>query len=183
MKLDIGSGRSPLAGYTTVDLYIPADICAPMWSIPLDTESVDEIHCSQALEHVTKDEVKLTLLEWKRLLKPTGTIVVKVPDLIWCCQNFIAKPGIGRSLENLYGYQSEPGAVHQTGFTEQIMRDYCAEVGLLIHRFERIFEHEMEVLRFTLTKMAIASDPADPPSQNPLPPEKQAKSQRPWRTS
>lgn len=181
MKLDIGSGRSPLAGYTTVDLYIPADICAPMWNIPMETGSVDEIYCSQALEHVTRDEVKLTLLEWKRLLKPTGIITLKVPDLIWCCQNFIAKPGVGRSLENLYGYQSEPGEVHQTGFTEQILRDYCAEVGLFVHGFDRIFEHEMQVLKLVLTKVELKPSPTDPPQSIPQPPPQKPK--RPWRTS
>lgn len=152
MRLDIGCGRSPLPNCTTVDLYWAADIHATMWDIPLPAECAEFINCSQALEHVGKYDVVPTLREWKRLLKPGGTINLEVPDLIWCCKNFISAPGPGRSLEVIFGYQGEPGEVHQTGFTEQMMRDYCQEVGLTIVEFWRVYKHEMDTLIFTIKK-------------------------------
>ena len=55
----------------------------PMGLIPLDNESIDHIHCSGVLHHIPK--FKTILQEFRRLLKPSGTINVMVynRDSIW----------------------------------------------------------------------------------------------------
>jgi len=55
----------------------------PAGLIPLDNESVDHIHCSGVLHHIPN--FKTTLQEFRRILKPNGTINVMVynQDSIW----------------------------------------------------------------------------------------------------
>lgn len=49
--------------------------------IPLDSSSVDGVHCSQLLEHFMPDDVHKILCEMNRVLKPGGVLVVRSPVL------------------------------------------------------------------------------------------------------
>lgn len=74
MKLDIACGQNKLEGYIGIDIAnIPGvDIVHDLSSFPwpLDTESVDEIHCSHFIEH-TDDLIKF-MNEVNRILKVGG---------------------------------------------------------------------------------------------------------------
>lgn len=56
MKLDIGCGKNKRDGFTGIDrrefpgVDIIHDICSFPW--PIETASVDEVHCSHVLEHL-----------------------------------------------------------------------------------------------------------------------------------
>ena len=53
-------------------------------------ESVDLIYVSHVIEYFNRDEIKIILSEWKRVLKPGGTIRIAVPDfikLMWVYQD------------------------------------------------------------------------------------------------
>lgn len=186
MKLDIGCGRSPIPGCTTVDLFQRADICAPFWDIPLPDNSVDVIYSSYTLEHIEVFRAAETLREWKRILRPDGHMIIRVPDFLWVCRYFLGAPGPGWSMTLVFGPQNEWGELHKSGWTEQMMIDYCKEVGLIIARCEHIKEHEMEVLKFILTKTPLQESSlpelgAPSPKVTPRPAD--ARAQRPWRTS
>ena len=77
IMLDIGCGMKLAEGYTGVDAYVtgPGIINAPMWSLPFNDDTVEEIRSSHALEHVAKRMVPVTLAEWQRVLMPGGRLL------------------------------------------------------------------------------------------------------------
>lgn len=155
-KLDIGSGTAPLPGYTTVDPYVgTADYQCQMWALPFAMDTVDEIYSSHALEHIPRKMVIPTLTEWKRVLKPGGTIVLRVPDLEWCCQHWLANQNTGWDLMVIFGNQNEgnvEGETHRTGFSEKILKMDFFTVGLKITKFEKLWTHEQQTLSIEATK-------------------------------
>lgn len=82
MKLDIGSGRSKLEGYTTVDNdpLVNADICCDITEhIPVANNSVEEIRCSHVLEHIDPTKKVKVMAELYRVLQMYGVIFISLP--------------------------------------------------------------------------------------------------------
>lgn len=154
MKLDIGCGEHRISPeHIGVDAYLDsADVKAPMWDLPYEDGMVDEIWCAHALEHVAKAQVVPTLKEWRRIIKPEGLIILHVPDLAWCCQNFLAHPDSEFALWTLYGQQNREGEYHLTGFTRAIMEKYLAEAELKLVEYNEIWTHAQQTLEFKLVK-------------------------------
>jgi len=79
--LDLGCGNAKLPGAIGVDLFaetqadVVADLNAP--HLPFRSETIDEIIMTDSLEHT--DDVRATLKETARLLKPEGVIFIRVP--------------------------------------------------------------------------------------------------------
>jgi len=49
-------------------------------NLPFDNCSVDLIYCSHVLEYFDREEVKVVLKEWHRVLKPSSLLRIAVPD-------------------------------------------------------------------------------------------------------
>lgn len=63
--------------------YPPGDHESPV-PLPIDAESVDELHASHFLEHVTKGEPLIHVMnEAWRILRPGGTFVFLLPLIGW----------------------------------------------------------------------------------------------------
>jgi predicted SAM-dependent methyltransferase len=154
--LDIGCGANPIAGYTGVDLYVKADIQAPMWQLPFGDNSVDKIYSSHALEHVTKAAVVPTLKEWYRVLKVGGTLMLGVPDLEYCCRLWLAHKTNDWYMDIIFGNQDHVGEIHMTGFTKEIMLGYLEAAGFSTSKFNSVFResssHRQRTLVFELVK-------------------------------
>lgn len=130
--LDIGAGKmesSQGPDFLTVDFYTEAQINAPMWYINLPSASVDAIYCNQALEHVSKFMIIPTLVEWRRLLKPGGAVMLIVPDLEWSVWWWLTHQTVGQELDFIYGNQQHDGQYHRTGFSLKILLDYIGIAG------------------------------------------------------
>jgi len=82
VKLDIGSGRSKLEGYQTLDNdpSVGANIIADIEDyLPFDNKSIDEIRAHSILEHIdTRNKVKV-MAEFYRVLKFGSILDIKVP--------------------------------------------------------------------------------------------------------
>jgi predicted SAM-dependent methyltransferase len=154
MKLDIGCGRSPKAGYIGVDIVADThpDIVAPMWEIPVSDNTVDEIFSTHALEHVSKNQVIPTLREWLRLLRPGGKARIEVPDLAWCCRNWLDHRSNDWHMDTIFGNQEHEGEFHKTGFTYEIMRGYLGHAGFVLDNFSVIQSHGQDTLVFEAHK-------------------------------
>ena len=82
MKLDIGCGKNKREGFTGVDQYpmegvdIVHDVRQP-W--PWDHDTVDEVHCSHFVEHLTATERVHFFNELHRVLKPGAKATVVTP--------------------------------------------------------------------------------------------------------
>lgn len=83
MKLDLGCGPHKKEGFLGVDQYamdgvdIVADLREP-W--PFEDNSVEEIHCSHFLEHLTKEERVHFANEVSRVLKSGGKATIICPS-------------------------------------------------------------------------------------------------------
>lgn len=160
MKLDIGSGDSPVEGYIGVDKYATrADIIkADMWDLPFDDDSIDAIYSSHALEHIERWRVLPTLTEWRRVLKPGGHLDLRVPDIIWCLTYYLdyaqkheteTNPVLGWELSIIIGSQ-EPGSegmVHRMAFTKKSLRYFLTLAGFQNITVDTIWSHSQQTLR------------------------------------
>ena len=82
MQLDVGSGRSSLSGYMTVDKdsSVGADFTADIEDrLPFTDESILKIRAHSILEHIdTRNKVKV-MAEFWRVLKKGGVLDIMVP--------------------------------------------------------------------------------------------------------
>jgi predicted SAM-dependent methyltransferase len=153
MKLDIGCGDFKKEGFLGVDPYMAtADYQAPMWELPFPDSSIEEIYSSHALEHISKFEVVPTLTEWQRVIIPGCSIEIHVPDLRWCCQQWLQRQSTDWFMDILFGLQTHPGEFHKTGFTPEIMKRYLVEAGLKLIDHRVVDSHGQPTLVFVATK-------------------------------
>jgi predicted SAM-dependent methyltransferase len=135
MKLQVGSsevvGRYKGADWTNLDIepHRGVDIVADASElIPLDTGSVDVIHCIHVLEHVTRDKYQPMLREMHRVLKPGGVLWVEVPDFKGTVDNLLAAfisndvDAIHIWTTSVYGKNERAGMAHHWGFYEGLLR-------------------------------------------------------------
>jgi glycosyltransferase involved in cell wall biosynthesis len=78
LKIDIGGGLFPRAGYTTIDQEDADIICNLDDGIPLEDNSVGVINASHVIEHL-KDPIK-TMREIHRVLAHGGWAFIEVPS-------------------------------------------------------------------------------------------------------
>lgn len=110
----------------------------------IETESIDAIYSSHNIEHVFPHEVHTVLLEFHRVLKPDGIVVLTCPDLISVCEAVVSD----RLLETLYESPAGPIApidilyghrdavangkiymAHKTGFTYSTLQNAFFAAG------------------------------------------------------
>lgn len=139
MRLNVGCGARRIPGYTGVDAVerSAADIVARADAIPLPDGSVEEILAVHVWEHFYRWECDVVIAEWKRLLKPGGTLVLELPDLIKCCRNVInglvrgGKDPDQLTLWGLYGdpRQGDPFMAHRWAWSPASLRAFLKAAG------------------------------------------------------
>lgn len=125
------------------------DIVANMLAMG-DIGPFDAVYCCHALEHLYPHEVNRALMEFQRVLKPGGLVVVVVPDL----QDI--KPD-GNVLKDYPGYDAGvrlcglhlfygdaglieefPAMAHHCGFIKETLTEALEQAGLLNCKAERM---------------------------------------------
>lgn len=150
IMLDIGAGLYPQTGYTPVDKFVtgPGYVNTDAWNLEMYKNGcVDAIWSSHMLEHLEKRMVPITLKEWARVLKAKGKLVIEVPDLVWCCKNWLNHRTDDWHLDALFGNQDPPGGQgHQTGFTVDILVKRLQEAGFVVDTVRSIWNHNQECI-------------------------------------
>lgn len=139
MKLNIGAGNKRLPGYTGVDAVrrAAADIVAPAWAIPLEDGVADEIMAIHLFEHFYRWECDDVIVEWKRLLKSGGKLVLELPNFYKACENVINglnNPGKHPDQLNYWAAYGDPRdkdpfMAHRWGWTPQALSEFLASYG------------------------------------------------------
>ena len=83
VKLHLGCGNRHLDGYIHIDLdtYPHIDYLQDIRELPMFMdETVDLIYSCGAIQYFDRNEVKIVLKEWRRVLKTDGILRLSVPD-------------------------------------------------------------------------------------------------------
>jgi SAM-dependent methyltransferase len=145
LKLNLGCGDKILSDYINVDIvqsragFRPDVLCDLRRLKPFKDASVDEILSVHVVEHFWRWEVRDTLLEWKRVLKGGGKIILECPNLEAACRTFLEDP-IKNSAEDAGGQRTmwvfygdpqwrDPYMVHRWGYTPESLKALLLECG------------------------------------------------------
>lgn len=113
-RIELGSGPHGIPGFIHVDAIkvgnvdVVSDIRHLSW---LAAGSVDELYSAHAVEHISYTEIDSVLIEWYRVLKPSGKITIKMPDLDFLCRAYVE--GVHSTEETMIaifgGFADYPG--------------------------------------------------------------------------
>jgi SAM-dependent methyltransferase len=93
IRLELGGGPFPTPGYIHIDSDPRArhlEFVAPAWDLPFQSGSVQEILAVHVFEHIHPGRVPQTLREWRRVLTPSGTVRIHVPNASQLLPAFLA---------------------------------------------------------------------------------------------
>lgn len=134
-RLHIGCGRRQLSGWDNFDLPgKPADIHGDARALPISDYSYDTVMAIHVFEHFYRHEAQDVLREWRRVLKPGGTLILEIPCLdkvlLWFTQDPIP---VNMTLWALYGdprtHKDGEPALHKWCYSAQEMADMCNLAG------------------------------------------------------
>lgn len=91
MKLHLGCGARRLDGFVNVDIAgDAADVRADLRDLPFGDASAEYIVSIHVIEHFHQWEVGPLLREWRRVLRPGGTLHLECPNILLAARNFVA---------------------------------------------------------------------------------------------
>ncbi len=133
IKLNLGCGTEHLPGYINIDAH-PSEfvdkVCDCTKLLDFQDNSIDEIVAYHFLEHLKIGEIFTALIEWRRILKGGGKLIIECPDLEKVCAIFVNATDIERYkswnngpalFNHIYGCQHHPFDYHKFGFTKSFM--------------------------------------------------------------
>lgn len=153
-KLDVGCGpKKPMPGFVGVDTrpFSWVKYVCDAWKIDkhVRPDSISEIYSRHFFEHLTFAQADLTLKAWERILVPSGTLRIIVPDIEYHIKQFLTPNSLTPSetnpkwtvlehaLAGFWGWQNEGEEkfwdVHKSGYDFR-----CLEMKLLQHGFSDI---------------------------------------------
>ncbi len=148
MRLNLGCCDKLEEGYLNIDLnpLLPGVLPADAMFLPFRDNSIDEVRASHLLEHFELKDVKSALVEWYRVLKSGGIILVIVPDM-----TEIAKRWVTSSLDRkifwwnpaIFGSHRGEGQDHMCGLDREILLAVLDGVGF--RNIKASYSHEFWV--------------------------------------
>lgn len=150
MKLNVGCGKRILDGWFNCDVARDPeatkdpDLLCDAKAIPLEDNCADVLQAIHLLEHCPRWDTEVVLKEWHRLLKPGGKLILELPNLVKCCQNYLdGRMKGGKNPDQLarWGIYGDPRTgnhwmCHLWGFSPEELMGILKEVG-----FIKIAEH------------------------------------------
>lgn len=146
MKLHLGCGKRFIPGFVHIDAvdYPHIDHVATIDNISFIPEnSVDLIYNCHVLEHFKRRDVGRVLQEWKRVLKPSGTLRLSVPDFAKLCEIYQNEGEIDHVIGALFGRQDYLYNIHYNVFDFASLKRDLEKAGFVnVRRYDwRDTEH------------------------------------------
>jgi len=137
-KINLGCGYDRREGYLNVDTDARTnpDLLADVREMPsLPSGHFDEIVALDVLEHLPRVDTDRALAEWSRLLRPGGTIRIRVPSYLHLaerllCGGYDSDQHHRSTMHLAYGTQAHTGDFHHTCFTPLTLREHLHRAGL-----------------------------------------------------
>lgn len=145
MKINFGCGKQTWPGFYCVDAIQhpkaarPLDLIYAMQfdgeklinPLPLADNCCDELHSYHFLEHVYRWESPAVLAEFHRLLKPSGRLILELPDLEKAAKNLLLGSPDQMSMWGLYGDpgHKDPYMCHRWGYSPATITQLLADAG------------------------------------------------------
>lgn len=95
-----------------------------------EDEEFDFILASDIIEHFPIKEVQDILKEWGRVLKVSGMIEFRLPNLAAICVQYINRRDARNVSWLLYGGQDYSGNFHYTCYDRVLFKEECVKAGL-----------------------------------------------------
>lgn len=145
LRLHIGAGSRILDGWFNLDIEQnpdaprALDMLSPATKIDLPDGCASELMAVHLFEHLYRWECDDAIEEWKRLLRPGGTLILEMPDLMKWAKNIVdgAMRG-GKHPDQLgmwaaYGdpRTKNPYMGHKWGWTPQTLEAILTEHGFI----------------------------------------------------
>ncbi len=135
--LNVGSGKTKIEGFTSVDIMPGADIQADFRTLSIRESSISKIYHSHGIEHFTFKEVNEILGLFRKWLKPEGILFIAVPDEekifkflsdgYWC--DYLV--GL------VYGNNRYETDIHKSGWCKNSLKEKLSEFGFeILEEFE-----------------------------------------------
>lgn len=134
IRINMGSGHEPLAGYLNLDQQeVPGvDVVADVTDMPFAPGSVSEIYSAHLIEHFSQEELRRRMLPyWVGLLRPGGVLRAILPDWEAMISSFAQGSCSFEDLRELtFGAQDYEGDFHFNMFSQDSLRRVLEEAGL-----------------------------------------------------
>lgn len=145
MKVSVGAGKYREEGWWTCDIQEhpkaprPLDARCDAKSIPLPDECADVVQAIHLWEHFYRWDCDVVIVEWRRILKRGGLLVLELPNLYKACANIISGKMRGGkhpdqlSMWAIYGddRSADPFMMHKYGWTPARLTEFLAANGFV----------------------------------------------------
>lgn len=142
IKINLACGEDVRSGYINVDLCVfyyglkgENIVQANSFYLPFKDDCADEILLSHFLEHLRGQEIIDTLLECKRVVKPSGNLIIVVPDMDVIARKWVVSDVISQAgwwTQALFGSTNGPQNAHKSPLNEDILTFILRECGMYI---------------------------------------------------
>ncbi len=140
VKLHLGCGSEKRDGWTNIDANPAAqpDIVGSVDALPqFHDASVDVIEACHLFEHLDYTQARRALIEWARVLKPGGELLLELPDFEACVRilgKYKDERGFDLGLIGIFGWPpaiDEEGTpqLHKWGWTRSSLSAALREAG------------------------------------------------------
>ncbi len=146
LALHLGCGKRYIPGFVHIDLadFPHIDHKHDIRTLPMFEESsADLAYASHVLEYFDRFEAKEVLSEWRRVLKPGGTIRLAVPDFEALTKVYQQYTNLDLILGPLYGRivietpQRKIVTYHKTVYDFVSLKSLLEETGFTnVHRYD-----------------------------------------------
>ena len=132
MRIELASGERPFDGYLHCDqrLLPSTDLVCQVETLPFATDSVDSLLASHIIEHFPYASIVSVLSEWRRVLRPGGTILIITPNLGYIAHGYTEGwMDYTEARNRLFGGQDYEGNFHYTMFDSPSISRALEETG------------------------------------------------------
>lgn len=127
MRINVGSGHTPLAGHLNIDIEPPADQVGDF--MLMSFSEIDHVEMSHVLEHISWRDTQRALAVVASWLRINGSLRVEVPDMNVLCQLGV---GIIGWEMGIFGAQTSDGEYHKAGFSVETLVNSVAAAGFRV---------------------------------------------------